>query len=214
MREPKFVPKTSYVIHIVSTPEKVWEALTSTEFTTRFFFGRSVEIEPKVGGSFILRMPDGRFDIKGRVVEWDPPRRLSVTWGVDWMEFRELPESLVTYDIEPMGESVKLTMTKAFRWEVPDAILAGPPGLAVHPLEPQERPGNRQAGPRQRQDGSAEGDDGSGQRGDRDEAVACRRKPLNRRLGRAVGWVEPLRDPTLPVAWRSPSRALRNCWVS
>jgi uncharacterized protein YndB with AHSA1/START domain len=125
MSEPKFVPKTSYVIHIVSTPEKVWEALTSTEFTTRFFFGRSVEIEPKVGGSFILRMPDGRFDIKGRVVECDPPRRLSVTWGVDWMEFRELPETLVTYDIEPMGGSVKLTMTEAFQWEVPDAILAG-----------------------------------------------------------------------------------------
>jgi uncharacterized protein YndB with AHSA1/START domain len=125
MSEPKFVPKTSYVIHIVSPPEKVWEALTSTEFTTRFFFGRSVEIEPKVGGSFILRMPDGRIDIKGRVVECDPPRPLSVTWSVDWMEFRELPESLVTYDVEPMGESVKLTMTEAFQWEVPDAILAG-----------------------------------------------------------------------------------------
>ena len=39
--------------------------------------------------------------------------------------FRELPESLVTYDIEPMGGSVKLTMTEAHRWDVPDAILAG-----------------------------------------------------------------------------------------
>jgi uncharacterized protein YndB with AHSA1/START domain len=125
LSEPKFVPKTSYVIHIVSTPEKVWEALTSTEFTTRFFFGRSVEIEPKVGGSFLMRMPDGRFDIKGRVVEWDPPRRLSATWEVDFAEFRELPTCLVTYDIEPMGESVKLTMTEAHQWAVPDAILAG-----------------------------------------------------------------------------------------
>ena len=72
-----------------------------------------------------MRMPDGRFDIKGEVVEWDPPRRLSVTWGVAFEEFRELPESLVTYDIEPMGGSVKLTMTEAHQWEVPDAILAG-----------------------------------------------------------------------------------------
>ena len=39
--------------------------------------------------------------------------------------FRELPASLVTYDIEPMGGSVKLTMTEAHQWEVPDAILAG-----------------------------------------------------------------------------------------
>ena len=79
----------------------------------------------RVGGNFVLRMPDGRLDIKGRVTVWDPPRRLSVTWAVDFEEFRELPESLVTYDIEPMGESVKLTMTEAFQWDVPDAILAG-----------------------------------------------------------------------------------------
>jgi len=126
MTEPTFVPKTVYVIYIASTPEKVWDALTSAEFTRKYFFGRSVEVEPKVGGSFILRMEDGRVDIKGRVVEYDPPRRLSVTWGVDWIEeFRELPESLVTYDIEPMGGSVKLTMTEAHQWDVPNAILAG-----------------------------------------------------------------------------------------
>jgi len=121
----KFLPKTVYVTYIASTPEKVWEALTSAEFTKRFFFGRAVEVEPKVGGSFAMRMPDGRYDIKGKVIEWEPPRRLSVTWEVDFEEFRELPESLVTYDIEPMGGSVKLTMTEAHRWDVPDAILAG-----------------------------------------------------------------------------------------
>jgi uncharacterized protein YndB with AHSA1/START domain len=125
MNEPKFVPKTVYVTYIASTPEKVWAALTSAEFTTKYFFGRSVEIEHKVGGDFIMRMPDGRLDIKGRVVEWDPPRRLTMTWGVDFEEFRELPESLVTYDIELMGGSVKLTMTEAHQWDIPDAILAG-----------------------------------------------------------------------------------------
>jgi uncharacterized protein YndB with AHSA1/START domain len=122
MTEPKFVPKTIYVIYIASTPEKVWEALTSPEFTRQYFSGRSVEIEPKVGGRFLMRMPDGRMDVTGRVTEWDPPRRLSATWAVD---FAELPECLVTYDIEPMGESVKLTMTEAHQWAVPDAILAG-----------------------------------------------------------------------------------------
>jgi uncharacterized protein YndB with AHSA1/START domain len=125
MTEPKFVPKTIYVIYIASTPEKVWEALTSPEFTRQYFSGRSVEIEPKVGGRFLMRMPDGRMDVTGRVTEWDPPRRLSATWAVDFAEFRELPECLVTYDIEPMGESVKLTMTEAHQWAVPDAILAG-----------------------------------------------------------------------------------------
>jgi uncharacterized protein YndB with AHSA1/START domain len=125
MSEPTFVPKTVYVTYIASTPEKVWEALTSAEFTRKYFFGRGIEIEPKAGGSFSMRMPDGRFDIKGRVVEWDPPRRLSVTWQVDFEEFRDLPECLVTYEIESMGESVKLTMTEAHSWGIPDAILAG-----------------------------------------------------------------------------------------
>jgi uncharacterized protein YndB with AHSA1/START domain len=80
MSEPQFVPKTVYVTYIAATPEKVWAALTGAEFTRQYFFGRSVELEQRVGGSFILRMPDGRIDVQGRVVECDPPRKLSVTW--------------------------------------------------------------------------------------------------------------------------------------
>jgi uncharacterized protein YndB with AHSA1/START domain len=122
MNKPKFV----YVIYIASTPEKVWEALTSPDFTKQYFFGRTIEIEPQTGGSFILRMPDGRVDVKGNVVEWSPPRRLSVTWTVDWMpEMRDLPECLVTYDIAQAGESVRLTMTEAHQWDVPEGLLAG-----------------------------------------------------------------------------------------
>jgi uncharacterized protein YndB with AHSA1/START domain len=120
----KFKPKTVYVTYIAATAEKIWAALTSPEFTKLYFFGRT--IEPKPGGSFILRMPDGRVDVKGRVVEWSPPHRLSVTWTVDWIpEMRELPECLVTYDIEQAGGSVKLTMTEAHQLDVPEAMLSG-----------------------------------------------------------------------------------------
>ena len=126
MSEPKFVPKTVNVIYIAATPEKVWAALTSAEFTRQYFFGRSVEIEQKVGGSFILRMPDGRVDVEGKVVECDPPRRLSVTWRVMWIEeMRKLPECLVTYQIDALGEAVRLTMSEAHQWDVPEAVLAG-----------------------------------------------------------------------------------------
>jgi len=111
MSAPKFVPNTVYVTYIASTPEKVWEALTRAEFTRQYFFGHSIELEPKTGGSFILRAPDGSVHMRGRVIEYDPPRRLATTWSVEGMEaFRELPESLVTY---------------AHQLEVPDAILAG-----------------------------------------------------------------------------------------
>jgi uncharacterized protein YndB with AHSA1/START domain len=121
-----FKPKTAYVTYIAATPEKIWQALIDPAFTAHYFFGRTVEIEPKQGGSFILRMPDGRVDVQGRVIEYDPPRKLSVTWHVEWIEeFRKLPACLVTYEIAQAGEAVRLTMTESYSWDVPDAILAG-----------------------------------------------------------------------------------------
>jgi uncharacterized protein YndB with AHSA1/START domain len=74
MHESTFVPKTVYVIYIAATRERVWQALTTPEFTRQYFFGRSIEIEPRSGGNFLLRMPDGRVDVKGKLVEWSPPR--------------------------------------------------------------------------------------------------------------------------------------------
>jgi uncharacterized protein YndB with AHSA1/START domain len=123
---PEFKPKTVYVTYIASTPDQVWDALTQSEFTGQYFFGRSIEIEPRAGGAFILRMPDGRVDVKGKVVTWDPPHRLAVTWLVDWIEeMRNLPECLVSYEIAQAGDAVRLTMTEAHQWEVPDDLLSG-----------------------------------------------------------------------------------------
>jgi uncharacterized protein YndB with AHSA1/START domain len=126
MSAPKFVPNTIYVIYIAAAPEKVWAALTSAEFTRQYFFGHSVEIEPKVGGAFTMRTPDGRIHIQGEVMEYDPPWRLSATWHIESVpEMRKLPECLVTYQIDPLGEAVRLTMSEAHQWDVPDEILAG-----------------------------------------------------------------------------------------
>jgi uncharacterized protein YndB with AHSA1/START domain len=122
----KFKPNTVYVTYIASTPEKVWQALTDPAFTRQYFGGLAVDVEPKEGGAFFLRYPDGRVHMSGRVIDWSPPRRFSCTWAVEGMpEFRELPECLVTYQIEQAGGTVKLTMTEAHSWVVPNAILAG-----------------------------------------------------------------------------------------
>src|SRR5256885_12799909 len=119
-----FKPKTVYVIYIAAAAEKVWAALTEPGFTKQYFFGRSVELEQKVGADFILRMADGRIDVAGKVVECDPPRRLSVTWRVEWIEeTRKLPECLVTFQIDALDGTVRLTMNEAHQWEVPDPIL-------------------------------------------------------------------------------------------
>ncbi|MET0869085.1 MAG: SRPBCC family protein [Pseudorhodoplanes sp.] len=121
-----FKPKTVYVTYIASTPEKVFQALTDPAFSRDYFAGFAVDVEPKAGGRFRLLYPDGRTHISGEVVEWSPPRRFVCTWLVEGMkEFAELPVCLVTYDIEPAGDAVKLTMTESHSWDVPDAILAG-----------------------------------------------------------------------------------------
>ena len=118
---------TVYVIYIASTPEKVWAALTSSEFTTQYFFGRSVESDWRKGSPWLLRKPDGRIDVRGEVRESDPPRKLTVSWTVDWHEdFRKPPEAVVTYEIEPVGEvAVRLIMTEAHPTPIPATLLEG-----------------------------------------------------------------------------------------
>ena len=122
----QFTPKTVYVTYIAATPEKVWQAQTDPAFTRQYFGGFSIEVEPRTGGAFCLRQPDGRVHMSGRVIDWSPPRRFSCTWLVEGMpEFRELPVCLVTYEIEQVGAAVKLTMIEAHSWDIPDAILQG-----------------------------------------------------------------------------------------
>jgi uncharacterized protein YndB with AHSA1/START domain len=122
----KFTPMTVYTIYIASTPGKVWEALTSAEFSRQYFFGNTVEIEQRVGGTYIVRTPDGALHISGEVVECDPPRRLSFTFNVNWPALIEkLGPTLVTYEIEQAGEAVRLTMSEAHDRPLSDDILSG-----------------------------------------------------------------------------------------
>jgi uncharacterized protein YndB with AHSA1/START domain len=118
---------TVYVTYIASTPERVWAALTSSEFTTQYFFGRNVESDWKRGSKWLLRKPDGQVDVEGEVRESDPPRKLVLSWNVVWIEeLKNLPESIVTYDIEPLGDGVvRLTMTEAHPTPIPTYLLEG-----------------------------------------------------------------------------------------
>ena len=126
MKLDTFKPTTVYTIYIAATPEKVWQALTSAEFSRQYFFGNAVEIELKIGGAFIVRAPDGSLHIGGEVFECDPPRKLTVTFNVNWPALVEkLGATLVTYEIEPAGPAVRLTMTEAHDRPIDDDILSG-----------------------------------------------------------------------------------------
>lgn len=126
MNLDQFRPLTVYTIYIVSTPEKVWEALTSAEFSKQYFFGNAVEVEPRLGGAFIVRTPDGAPHISGEVLAYDPPQKLSVTFNVNWPELIEkLGPTLVTYEIEEVGDAVRLTMSEGHDRPLSDDILSG-----------------------------------------------------------------------------------------
>jgi uncharacterized protein YndB with AHSA1/START domain len=78
-------------------------------------------------------MEDGRADVEGEVMESDPPRRLKVSWKVDWIEeARGLKPAIVTYDIEQAGDAVKLTLTQHNTGPVPRKFVeAGKQGWAA-----------------------------------------------------------------------------------
>lgn len=116
---------TVYVIYIAAAPEAVWEALTSSAFTTRYFFGRSVESDWQTGSPWLLRKPDGSVDVEGVVRDSAPPRKLVLTWRVAWMP--DLPPCVVTYEIEPAagGGAVRLTMTESNPTPIPARLLEG-----------------------------------------------------------------------------------------
>jgi uncharacterized protein YndB with AHSA1/START domain len=102
----------SYVIYIRTTPQKLWQGLTDPAFTRRYWCETRRESEWKPGASWRNMIPDGRVGDSGEVVEVEPGRRLVLTWRNEFVpEMREEGYSRLTYDLEPVGESVKLSLT-------------------------------------------------------------------------------------------------------
>lgn len=101
-----------YVTYIRTTPEKLWDALINPEFTRQYWGETWQESDWKVGSAWKLMMPDGRVADTGKVVEFDKPRRLAVTWKNEFRpDLAKEGTSRCTYELEQMGDTVKLTVT-------------------------------------------------------------------------------------------------------
>jgi uncharacterized protein YndB with AHSA1/START domain len=105
-------PSTVYVLYIEATAERVWEALTDADLTARYW-GHSNVSDWEVGSRWSHQRIDGSLidDVVGVVLESDPPRRLVTTWG-DPAD-HEAEASRVTFELEPHGQIVRLTVTHA-----------------------------------------------------------------------------------------------------
>jgi uncharacterized protein YndB with AHSA1/START domain len=106
MSKPEFV----YTTYIETSAEKLWHALTDGDFTERYWFGHRAASDWKVGSLFRFAK-QGKPTIEGKVLESDPPRRLAYTWDPCSTDAERERPSRVTFDIEPRGKVVKLTVT-------------------------------------------------------------------------------------------------------
>jgi uncharacterized protein YndB with AHSA1/START domain len=109
-----------YRVYIKATPEAIWEAITSPEWSARYGYGGTVEYDLRPGGAYrglasaemrAAGAPEVAVD--GEVVESDPPRRLVQTWRMR-MDEEMIAEGFtrLTYEIEPGGYGgTKLTVT-------------------------------------------------------------------------------------------------------
>jgi uncharacterized protein YndB with AHSA1/START domain len=103
--------KTSFVYttYIATTPEKLWQALTNSEFTKQYFFGSEIVSDWQIGSSFKLMNKD-KVEHYGEVLVCEPYRLLTVTWSVKDKDVEGDRISKVTYELTPMNSTVKLTL--------------------------------------------------------------------------------------------------------
>ena len=105
-----------YATYIRTTPEKLWEALTSADFSAKYWFGFRFEIELKTGGRVRILPPrdvERYGDHAGTVLTCEPCRKLVYTFvpkdSAEVARKRESP-SRVTYELTPMGALVRLRL--------------------------------------------------------------------------------------------------------
>jgi uncharacterized protein YndB with AHSA1/START domain len=103
---------TVFEIYIKTTPERLWEAITSEEMRARYSFGVGTVSDWTPGSEYKASVP-GVIDIaSGENVEVDPPRRLVQTFTALWSEdVKKEGTSRVTWEIEPVGTSCRLRVT-------------------------------------------------------------------------------------------------------
>jgi DNA-binding transcriptional ArsR family regulator len=136
MDRPEFV----YTTYIRTTPEQLWRGLTEPAFTRRYW-GLALESDWKTGSPVTVQLDKNGVTIADPaqvVLESDPYRRLAYTWHTftpQWAaaysisadqlaRFASEPRSRVAFDIEPVGDCVRLTVVHD-GFEPGSAVLAG-----------------------------------------------------------------------------------------
>ena len=102
-----------YVTYIRTTPDKVFDAIITPELARRYWGHENVSEDWKPGSDWQhVRPTETReVDLVGKVLESDPPRRLVLSWVNHSQQDDPEQYSQVAFDIEAMGDLVKLTVS-------------------------------------------------------------------------------------------------------
>ncbi|MGH3119136.1 MAG: ArsR/SmtB family transcription factor [Gaiellales bacterium] len=101
-----------FEIYIKTTPERLWEAITDSEMRSKYSFGTGIKSDWTPGSRYQAIHPAGVEIAEGENLEVDAPRRLVQSFRALWSEdVKNEGWSRVTWEIEPVGDSCRLTVT-------------------------------------------------------------------------------------------------------
>jgi uncharacterized protein YndB with AHSA1/START domain len=102
-----------FEIYIKTTPERLWEAITDNEMRQKYNFGVGVSSDWAAGSHY--EAVHGRAGVaigEGENLEVEPPRRLVQSMVALWSDqIKAEGTSRVTWEIEPVGDSCRLSVT-------------------------------------------------------------------------------------------------------
>ena len=119
-----------FEIYIRTTPERLWEAITDSETRSKYNFGLRISSDWTPGSRYEMGHPDSNELLgEGENLEVDPPRRLVQSMVALWSEdVKSEGTSRVTWEIEPIGDSCRLTVTHdELREDANDELYGGWP---------------------------------------------------------------------------------------
>ena len=102
-----------FEIYIRTTPERLWDAITDPAARAKYHFGASVHTDWAEGSPYTLDHPGADAPLaEGENLVVDPPRRLVQSMHTLWSDEAERAgTSRVTWEIEAVGDSCRLTVT-------------------------------------------------------------------------------------------------------
>jgi len=101
-----------YVTYILSTPDKVFEAITRPDIARRYWGHENVsDWQPGSEWQHVRANDERTVELVGKVVEVAPPHRLVITWANASQAADPLAHSRVRFEIDEYEEMVRLTVT-------------------------------------------------------------------------------------------------------